>query len=274
MFDTVIEMLSYPFMTRAFLVGSLVALCSALLGVSLVLKRYSMIGDGLSHVGFGAMAIAAAMNAAPLTVAIPVVIVAAILLLRISGNAKIKGDAAIALISTTSLAVGVMVISLTTGMNTDVYNYMFGSILAMSAEDVKLSLVLSVFVLILFIVFYHKIFAITFDETFARATGVKAGVYNTLIAVLTAVSIVLGMRMMGALLISSLIIFPALTSMRVCRTFKSVIINAAVISVVCLIAGVTLSYVAATPAGASVVLANLVMMVLYTVVGAVKNHMR
>lgn len=274
MFDTVIEMLSYPFMTRAFLVGSLVALCSALLGVSLVLKRYSMIGDGLSHVGFGAMAIAAAMNAAPLTVAIPVVIVAAILLLRISGNAKIKGDAAIALISTTSLAVGVMVISLTTGMNTDVYNYMFGSILAMSAEDVKLSLILSVFVLILFIVFYHKIFAITFDETFARATGVKAGVYNTLIAVLTAVTIVLGMRMMGALLISSLIIFPALTSMRVCRTFKSVIINAAVISVVCLIAGVTLSYVAATPAGASVVLANLVMMVLYTVVGAVKNHMR
>lgn len=274
MFDTVIEMLSYPFMTRAFLVGSLVALCSALLGVSLVLKRYSMIGDGLSHVGFGAMAIAAAMNAAPLTVAIPVVIVAAILLLRISGNAKIKGDAAIALISTTSLAVGVMVISLTTGMNTDVYNYMFGSILAMSAEDVKLSLVLSVFVLILFIVFYHKIFAITFDETFARATGVKAGVYNTLIAVLTAVTIVLGMRMMGALLISSLIIFPALTSMRVCRTFTSVIINAAVISVVCLIAGVTLSYVAATPAGASVVLANLVMMVLYTVVGAVKNHMR
>ena len=274
MFDTVIEMLSYPFMTRAFLVGSLVALCSALLGVSLVLKRYSMIGDGLSHVGFGAMAIAAAMNAAPLTVAIPVVIIAAILLLRISGNAKIKGDAAIALISTTSLAVGVMVISLTTGMNTDVYNYMFGSILAMSAEDVKLSLVLSVFVLILFIVFYPKIFAITFDETFARATGVKAGVYNTLIAVLTAVTIVLGMRMMGALLISSLIIFPALTSMRVCRTFKSVIINAAVISVVCLIAGVTLSYVAATPAGASVVLANLVMMVLYTVVGAVKNHMR
>ena len=273
MFDTVIEMLSYPFMTRAFLVGSLVALCSALLGVSLVLKRYSMIGDGLSHVGFGAMAIAAAMNAAPLTIAIPVVIVAAILLLRISGNAKIKGDAAIALISTTSLAVGVMVISLTTGMNTDVYNYMFGSILAMSAEDVKLSLVLSVFVLILFIVFYHKIFAITFDETFARATGVKAGVYNTLIAVLTAVTIVLGMRM-GALLISSLIIFPALTSMRVCRTFKSVIINAAVISVVCLIAGVTLSYVAATPAGASVVLANLVMMVLYTIVGAVKNHMR
>ena len=274
MFETLRMYFQYPFVRYALIVGVLIALCSSLLGVTLVLKRFSFIGDGLSHVGFGAMAIAAAMNAAPLTIAIPVVIVAAILLLRISGNAKIKGDAAIALISTTSLAVGVMVISLTTGMNTDVYNYMFGSILAMSAEDVKLSLVLSVFVLILFIVFYHKIFAITFDETFARATGVKAGVYNTLIAVLTAVTIVLGMRMMGALLISSLIIFPALTSMRVCRTFKSVIINAAVISVVCLIAGVTLSYVAATPAGASVVLANLVMMVLYTVVGVVKNHMR
>ena len=265
----------YPFVWYALIVGVLIALCSSLLGVTLVLKRFSFIGDGLSHVAFGAMAIASVLNFSNnMLFVMPVTVICAVLLLRTGQSTKIKGDAAIALISTTSLAVGVMVISLTTGMNTDVYNYMFGSILAMSAEDVKLSLVLSVFVLILFIVFYHKIFAITFDETFARATGVKAGVYNTLIAVLTAVTIVLGMRMMGALLISSLIIFPALTSMRVCRTFKSVIINAAVISVVCLIAGVTLSYVAATPAGASVVLANLVMMVLYTVVGAVKNHMR
>ena len=265
----------YPFVWYALIVGVLIALCSSLLGVTLVLKRFSFIGDGLSHVAFGAMAIASVLNFSNnMLFVMPVTVICAVLLLRTGQSTKIKGDAAIALISTTSLAVGVMVISLTTGMNTDVYNYMFGSILAMSAEDVKLSLVLSVFVLILFIVFYHKIFAITFDETFARATGVKAGVYNTLIAVLTAVTIVLGMRMMGALLISSLIIFPALTSMRMCRTFKSVIINAAVISVVCLIAGVTLSYVAATPAGASVVLANLVMMVLYTVVGAVKNHMR
>ena len=274
MFDTVIEMLSYPFMTRAFLVGSLVALCSALLGVSLVLKRYSMIGDGLSHVGFGAMAIAAAMNAAPLTVAIPVVIVAAILLLRISGNAKIKGDAAIALISTTSLAVGVMVISLTTGMNTDIYNYMFGSILAMSAEDVKLSLVLSVFVLILFIVFYHKIFAITFDETFARATGVKAGVYNTLIAVLTAVTIVLGMRMMGALLISSLIIFPALTSMRVFKSFKGVVWSSGILSVICFCIGMTASYLCSTPAGASVVLVNLAAFLLFTLFTIIRKNGR
>ena len=271
MFETMIEMFSYPFMVRAFLVGSLVALCSALLGVSLVLKRYSMIGDGLSHVGFGAMAVAAALNAAPLAVAIPVVIVAAVLLLRISGNSRIKGDAAIALISTSSLAVGVMVISLTTGMNTDVYNYMFGSILAMSAEDVQLSVILAIVVILLFVFFYNKIFAITFDETFALATGVKANLYNTLIAVLTAVTIVLGMRMMGALLISSLIIFPALTAMRVCRTFRSVIISSGVISVVCLFVGISVSYLYATPAGASVVMANIAALVIYSVIGAVRE---
>ncbi len=271
MMEMIIEMFSYPFMVRAFTVGALVALCSALLGVSLVLKRYSMIGDGLSHVGFGALAIAASLNVAPLAVAIPVVIVAAVLLLRIRGNSRIKGDAAIALISTSSLAVGVMVISMTTGMNTDVYNYMFGSILAMSDEDVRLSVVMAVIVLVLFVFFYHKIFAITFDETFAQATGVKADLYNTLIAILTAVTIVLGMRMMGALLISSLIIFPALTSMRVCKTFKSVIINSALISVVCLVIGITVSYVWGTPAGASVVMANIVALLIYTVIGLIRN---
>ena len=273
MTETLFEMLSYPFMVRAFVVGILVALCSALLGVSLVLKRYSMIGDGLSHVGFGAMAVAAAANAAPLAVAIPVVIVAAVLLLRISGSSRIKGDAAIALISTSSLAIGVMVISMTTGMNTDVYNYMFGSILAMSQEDVALSVTLAVVVLVLYIFFYQKIFAITFDETFARATGVKSGLYNTLIAVLTAVTIVLGMRMMGALLISSLIIFPALTAMRACRTFRSVTIHAAVISVVCLAAGILMSYLGGTPAGASVVMANIAALILYSLAGVLRGRM-
>ena len=273
MTETLFEMLSYPFMVRAFVVGILVALCSALLGVSLVLKRYSMIGDGLSHVEFGAMAVAAAANAAPLAVAIPVVIVAAVLLLRISGSSRIKGDAAIALISTSSLAIGVMVISMTTGMNTDVYNYMFGSILAMSQEDVALSVTLAVVVLVLYIFFYQKIFAITFDETFARATGVKSGLYNTLIAVLTAVTIVLGMRMMGALLISSLIIFPALTAMRACRTFRSVTIHAAVISVVCLAAGLLMSYLGGTPAGASVVMANIAALILYSLAGVLRGRM-
>ena len=274
MTETLFEMLSYPFMVRAFVVGILVALCSALLGVSLVLKRYSMIGDGLSHVGFGAMAVAAAMNAAPLAVTIPVVIAAAVLLLRISGSSRIKGDAAIALISTSSLAVGVMVISMTTGMNTDVYNYMFGSILAMSREDVVLSVTLAVVVLALYIFFYQKIFAITFDETFARATGVKAGLYNTMIAVLTAVTIVLGMRMMGALLISSLIIFPALTAMRACRTFRSVTIHAAFISVICLIAGLLMSYLGGTPAGASVVMANIAALALYSLAGVLRGRIK
>lgn len=272
MIDTVMEMLSYPFMVRAFAVGILVSLCSALLGVSLVLKRYSMIGDGLSHVGFGALAVAAALNAAPLAVAIPVVVTAAILLLRVSGSSKIKGDAAIALISTSALAVGIMVISMTTGMNTDVYNYMFGSILAMSSQDVKMSVLLSAAVLILYVFFYHKIFAITFDETFAQATGVRTGLYNTLIAVLTAVTIVLGMRMMGTLLISSLIIFPALTSMRVCKTFRSVTVSSAVVSVVCFCIGITVSYFFAAPAGASVVIVNLLMLGAYSIAGAMQNR--
>ena len=267
MIQEIIEMMSYPFMTRAFLVGSLVALCSALLGVSLVLKRYSMIGDGLSHVGFGAMAIAAAMNAAPLAVAIPIVIVAAVLLLRINSNAKIKGDAAIALISTSSLAIGVMVISLTTGMNTDVYNYMFGSILAMSSDDLKLSVILSVIVLILFIFFYHKIFAITFDETFARATGVKAGLYNMLIAVLTAVTIVLGMRMMGALLISSLIIFPALSAMRIYKRFSAVIICSAILSVLCAFFGIIVSILGGTPVGSTIVAVDIAAFLVTSLIG-------
>lgn len=274
MIDIILEMFSYPFMVRAFVVGILVSLCSALLGVSLVLKRYSMIGDGLSHVGFGALAIAAVLNVAPLAVAIPVVIAAAVILLRLRSSSRIKGDAAIALISTGSLAVGVMAISMTTGMNTDVYNYMFGSILAMSAQDVGLSVVLSVIVLILFVFFYHKIFAITFDETFAQATGVKVDMYNTMIAVLTAVTIVLGMRMMGALLISSLIIFPALTSMRVFRTFRGVIISSAVISVICLVTGITASFIWATPAGASVVMTNIAALVIYAVIGAFRIRKR
>ena len=268
------EMLSYPFMVRALIGGLLVSLCASLLGVSLVLKRYSMIGDGLSHVSFGSLSIALAAGRSPLKVSIPVVVLAAFFLLRITEHGKVKSDAAIAMISASALAIGIIVTSLTTGMTTDVSSYMFGSILAMSSDDLKLSVILSVIVLILFIFFYHKIFAITFDETFARATGVKAGIYNTLIAVLTAVTIVLGMRMMGALLISSLIIFPALTSMRVCRKFKSVILNSAVLSVVCLIAGLTISYVGATPAGASVVLANLAALIVYSCIGMIRNRAR
>jgi zinc transport system permease protein len=284
MINTLIEMFSYNFLVRAVVVGLLVSLCAALLGVSLVLKRYSMIGDGLSHVGFGTLAIAAALKgspallgipvigaaltASPLTVSIPIVVLAAFLLLRISESSKIKGDAAIALISTSSLAAGVVVISLTTGMNTDVCNYMFGSILAMRKEDVTISIVLAVVVMALFVLFYNKIFAVTFDESFAKATGVKTGLYNMLIAFLTAITVVLGMRMMGALLISSLVIFPALTAMRLCKKFKTVTICAAVVSVVCFFLGVVISYTKGMPTGASVVLVNIAAFLLFWAAGA------
>ncbi|MGN1098668.1 MAG: metal ABC transporter permease [Clostridia bacterium] len=250
-------MFSYGFITRAFIVGALVSLCAALLGVSLVLKRYSMIGDGLSHVSFGAMSIAAALNLAPLAVSVPIVLLAAFFLLRLSENSKLRGDAAIAVVSSSALAVGIIVTSLTTGMNTDVCNYMFGSILAMTKSDVVLSVVLSILVLIVFVLFYNKIFAVTFDESFSRATGVRAGLYNTVIALLTAVTIVIGMRIMGALLISSLVIFPALSSMRICRCFRNVVICSAVISLVCFFAGMLASYAFETPVGASVVVINL-----------------
>lgn len=263
MIDLFVELFSYTFVRRALVVGILVSLCSSLLGVTLVLKRYSMIGDGLSHVGFGTLAIAMAFNLAPLQVSIPLVILAAFLLLRISENSKIRGDAAIALISSSSLAIGVITISLTTGMNIDVYNYMFGSILAMSKNDVYLSVIFSFFVLILYIVFYNKIFAVTFDETFARATGTKAGRYNTLIGVLTALTIVVGMRMVGAMLISSLIIFPALTSMRLCKSFKSVAICSAILSVICFFIGIVISFAFSIPTGASVVGINLIAFILF-----------
>lgn len=264
------EMFSYHFMQRALIVGVLVSLCAALLGVSLVLKRYSMIGDGLSHVGFGALAIASAFNLAPLAVAVPTVVLAAVLLLRLSRSSKVKGDAAIAIISSSALAIGVITVSLTSGMNTEVSSYMFGSVLSLSRGDAVLSVILSAAVLALFILFYPRIFAVTFDETFSRATGTKTEAYNTLLAVLTAVTVVLGMRMMGALLISSLIIFPALSAMRVCRSFRAVVICAALISVVCFVVGVTLSYFLETPTGASIVVTDLVVFGIFSALGAKK----
>lgn len=263
MFEWLTELLSYTFIVRALIVGILVALCAALLGVSLVLKRYSMIGDGLSHVGFGALSVSLALGVAPLEVSLPVVAVTAFLLMRLGENSMIKGDAAIAIISSSAIAIGIIVVSLTTGMNVDVYNYMFGSILAMSGSDVVLSTLVSVAVLVLYVLFYNKIFAVTFDESFAKATGTHAGRYNMLIAMLTALIIVVGMRMMGAMLISSLIIFPALTSMRVFKSFKSVVISAAVLSVVCFIIGIVISFSWSVPAGAAVVVVNLMAFCLF-----------
>ncbi|MDR1816023.1 MAG: metal ABC transporter permease [Clostridiales Family XIII bacterium] len=271
MFDLTREMLSYPFIVRAFVVGTLVALCAALLGVSLVLKRYSMIGDGLSHVGFGTLAVAVALGLAPLSVSVPVVLLAAFLLLRISENSRIKGDAAIALISSSALAVGVVVLAMTVGMNTDVCNYLFGTILAMKKSDVTLSICLAAAVLALFVLFYNKIFAVTFDEGFAKATGTRAGVYKMLIALLTALVIAVGMRIMGAMLISSLVIFPALSAMRVFKSFGRVVVCAAILSVVCFYLGLLASYTYNTPAGASVVLANLAAFLVFSAAGQARR---
>lgn len=270
MINFFVEMFSFPFMVRAFVVGTLIALCSSLLGVSLILKRYSMIGDGLSHVGFGAIALAKVFSLDPLATCIPVVTASSILLLRLKSSSKIKGDAATALISTAALALGVMVISVTTGMNTDVCNYLFGSILSMSRTDVHLSIGISIAVIFMFILFYNRIFAVTFDETFAAATGTKTKVFNFLIAILTSLVIVVGMRMIGALLISSLIVVPALGAMRVCKKFKSVVFVSAIISVLCLWCGLIVSYQAAFPTGASIVCCDLIVFSVLTVISKVK----
>ena len=267
-----IQMFSYPFMQRALIAGVLVSLCAALLGVSLVLKRYSMIGDGLSHVSFGALAIAVALGMTPLYFSIPVVVLVAFFLLRMASHPHWNSDAAIAVMSASSLAIGIIVISRTTGMTTDVDNYMFGSVLAMSKVDVALSVVLCAAVLVLFILFYHKLFAVTFDESFSRATGLKVERYNTLLAILTALTIVLGMRMMGAMLISSLVIFPALTAMRLFKSFRSVVLCSAVTSVTCFCAGLTASFVLSTPVGASVVAANLGLFLLSCLAAALRKR--
>ena len=259
---TLLHMFSFPFIQRALIAGMLVSLCAALLGVPLVLKRYSMIGDGLSHVSFGALAVAVAWGFTPLYFSIPVVILAAFLLLRVADSPRWNSDAAIAVVSASALALGVLVISRTSGMTTDVDNYMFGSVLAMTKADVALSVFLCIAVLTLYILYYHRLFAVTFDESFSRATGLNAGQINDLLAILTALTIVLGMRMMGAMLISSLVIFPALTAMRLFRSFRGVVLCAAVTSVTCFCAGLTISFACSTPVGATVVAANLTLFLL------------
>ena len=268
----ILEMLSYPFLVRALVVGVLVSLCASLLGVPLVLKRYSMIGDGLSHVSFGALSIALACGWAPLPVSIPVVVLAALGLLRMTEKSRMGADAAIAVVSASSLAAGVVVTSLTTGMTTDVDSFMFGSILALDRADVALSVGVSIAVLALYVLFYHRLFAITFDESFSRATGVKVGLYNTVLSVLTALTIVLGMRLMGAMLISSLVIFPALTAMRLLRSFRGVVLCAGAVSVVCFCIGLTGSYLWSTPVGATVVLADLAVFLLACLLAKLKTR--
>lgn len=271
-FSSIQEIFSYDFLTVPLFVGILVSLCAALLGSVLVLKRFSMIGDGLSHVGYGALCVAAAAGIAPLKIAIPVVIVAAFLLLRISRNSRINGDSAIALISGTAIAVGVLTVKLAGNVNIDVGSYMFGSIVAVNSSDVTVSIILSAVVILLYILMYKTIFSITFDEGFAKATGTKVSFYNTVIALLTAVTIVVGMRLMGAILISSLLIFPSLTAMRFFRSFRGVVLCSAVVSVLSFFLGFVAAYRFDLPTGASVVAVNAIMFIMFSIAGKIKQR--
>ena len=277
MFEKLFLYLSMDFVIYAVIVSTLIALCSSLLGVTLVLKRFSFIGDGLSHVAFGAIAIASVFNLTnEMLLVLPLTVISAILLLRTGQNARIKGDAAIAMISVGALAIGYLLMNLfakSSNLSGDVCSTLFGSlsILTLKASDVWLCVIMSVIVITLFLLFYHKIFAVTFDESFARASGTRVGAYNTLLALLTAVTVVIGMRIMGAILISSLVIFPALTAMRVCKTFRSVVITSAVTAVLCFFTGLYLSFAFSMPAGASVVAVNAAAFIVFYAAGIIKR---
>ena len=279
MFEKLALYWAYPFVRYALAVGVLIALCSSLLGVTLVLKRFSFIGDGLSHVAFGAMAVAAVLGLTddmPLTLGIT--IVSAILLLRTGQNTKIKGDAAIAMISVGSLAIGYLLMNLfstSSNLSGDVCSTLFGStsILTLTRTEVRLCVVLSVIVAAIFILFYNKIFAVTFDESFAKAVGTKADRYNLLIAVTTAVVIVLAMNLVGSLLISALIIFPALSAMRVYQNFRAVTICSAVLSVCCAALGILISILAGTPVGSAIVAVDLAAFFVFSLLGCIKGGM-
>lgn len=269
--EFITQVFSYPFARRAIIVGLLLSVSAALLGVNLVLKRFSMLGDGLSHVSFGAAAVGLACGVAPLVFSIPIVIIAAFLLLRLKQNSKINGDAATAIVSSSALAVGITVATLTTGMNTDISNYMFGSILALGKSEVVIAAVCGAVIIAVYILFYQKIFTSAFDEDFAAVTGVKVKWYNSITAILTAVTVVVGMRVMGALLISSIITFPALSSMRICKHYKCTVFVAAVVSVISFLTGLFLSFAFDISAGAAVVLTNLAAFLILSLVGKVKQ---
>ena len=277
-FQAFAEYFSYPFVWYALIVGVLIALCSALFGVVLVLKRFSFIGDGLSHVAFGALAIATVMNVTNnMFIVLPITVICAILLLKTGQNTKIKGDAAIAMLSASALAVGYLIMSLFSGSGNvagDVCSTLFGSfsIITLSSWEVILCIVLSLVVITLFILFYNRIFAVTFDEDFARASGIRASLYNLLIAVVTAIIIVLAMNLVGSLLISALVIFPALSSMRVCRTFKRVVILSTVISITCAIFGIISAILFSTPVGPTIVVCDIVAFLICFVVGKFRKN--
>ena len=275
MLDKLWEYLQYPFVQYALIIGVLIALCSSLLGVTLVLKRFSFIGDGLSHVAFGAMSIASVLHLTnQMILVMPITIISAVLLLRTGQNTKIKGDAAIAMISVGALALGYLLMSIfptSSNLSGDVCSTLFGSasILTLTITDVIVCAVMSVIVVASFLIFYNKIFAITFDENFAVAVGTKAKVYNLILAIMIAIIIVMAMNLVGSLLISALIIFPALSSMRLFGSFKSVTIFSAILSVFCALAGIVISIIAGTPVGATIVGADVLAFLVCLAIGAV-----
>ena len=266
-----LEMWQYQFMVKALVVGVVLAVTAGLIGVSLVLRRKAMIGDGLSHVGFGAFAIATVIGVMPLQMALPIVILAAILILQVNQKSKVDADALIAMLSAGALAVGTLVISVVKGVNTDINNYLFGSILALDDFDVVAGVIFSLVVILFFIVKYHEIFAMTFDENFAKSIGLKTEQLNTIFAILCAVVVVLGMRLVGALLISSLIIFPTVTAMQVVKSFKAVVFTSVLVSVFCMVMGIIFSYFVATPTGATIVIFNVMAFLIAKVVEVLRG---
>jgi len=273
MADKLIIYMQYPFVQYALIVGVLISLCSSLLGVTLVLKRFSFIGDGLSHVAFGAMSIAAVMNLTNnMLVVLPITVLCAVLLLRTGQNAKIRGDAAIAMVSVAALAFGYLIMNIfstSTNLSGDVCTTLFGStsILTLSQRDVWICIALSLMVIAIFVLLYNRIFAVTFDENFSRASGINAEGYNLMIAVIIAVIIVLAMNLVGALLISALIVFPALSAMRLFKSFKQVTVCSAVLSVICTFAGIIVSILAGTPVGSTIVAADVLAFLICSVAG-------
>lgn len=262
-FELIREALEYSFMQRAMIVGILIALSSALLGIFLVLKKYSMIGDGLAHVSFATVALAIFLGASPLLVSIPIVVLASIFIMQLNEKAGLHGDAAIGLVSSFSVAFGVMISSVAGGFNVDLFSYLFGSILAIKDSDIYLSVALAGFVIALVAFFYNDLFAVTHDEEFASVIGIKTKLMNYLIATLASITIVLGIRVVGTMLISSMIVFPTVTALQVSRSFKSTILISSAVSVVAVVVGVLGSYVFNFPSGASIVMVNAIIFVIF-----------
>jgi len=270
MINMISEMFSYGFIQRAFIAGLLISICASLIGVSLVLRRNSMIGDGLSHVGFGAVAIATVLNFEPLYFTIPIVLISSFIILKLN-NEKMHGDSAIALLSAGALAIGTFIVSISKGVNTDINSYLFGSILSVTEKDIIMSILLTLTILLLYTLSYNKIFAITFDEKFAKSIGIKTEKYNIIFASLCSLVVVIGMRIMGSLLISSLIIFPGITSMQVFKNFKSTVISSALISIITFIIGMIASYILEAPTGATIVIINLIALITFKMISYIKE---